>query len=138
MKACIYIKKAKRGRGRGQTLDLLKHCVSEGRSAKEIDDGQSRVAAIDAYGMAGGVDMDKMGELRDNLLRLHHGGKSKELSKHIVISCEDTLDPASRRAAIRILRRAAMEFLRVYAPGCSALAFAHNDRLHPHIGAAGK
>ena len=133
MKACIYIKKAKRGRGRGQTLALLKHCGGEGRSAKEIDDGQSRVAAIDAYGLAGGVDMDKMGELRDNLLRQHHGGKSKELTKHIVISCEDTFDPAARRAAIRILRRAAMEFLKVYAPGCSALTFAHNDRLHPHI-----
>jgi hypothetical protein len=133
MKACIYIKRAKRGRGRGQTLALLKHCGGEGRSAKEIDDGQSRVAAMDAYGLAGGVDTAKMGELRDNLLRQHHGGRSKELSKHLVISCEDTLDPAARRAAIRILRRVAKEFLRVYAPGCSALAFAHNDRLHPHI-----
>jgi hypothetical protein len=133
MKACIYIKKAKRGRGRGQTLALLKHCVGEGRSVKEIDDGASRVAAIDAYGLAGGVNMAKMGDLRDNLFRQHHGGKSKELSKHIVISCEDTLDPAARRAAIRILRRAAMGFLRVYAPGCAALVFAHNDRLHPHV-----
>lgn len=132
MKACIYIKKS-RGRGRGQTLALLKHCAGEGRSIREVDDGQSRVTAIDAYGLVGGLDISKMGELRDNLLRLHHGGRGKDMAKHVVLSCEDVLDPIARRAATRLLRRLAGEFLRVYAPGCAALAFVHNDRQHPHL-----
>ena len=132
MKACIYIKKS-RGRGRGQTLALLKHCAGEGRSTKEIDDGRSRVVAIDAYGLVGNVDAKRMAELRDNLLRQHHGGRSKELAKHVVLSCQDTIDPVARRAAIRVLRRAAYEFLKTFSPGCAALAFSHNDRLHPHV-----
>lgn len=132
MKACIYIKRS-RGRGRGATLSLLKHCLSEGRGKKEINDGKSRVVAADSYGLAGAVDASKPGELRNNLLRQNHDGKSKEVAKHVVLSIEDTIDPAARRAAIRVLRRLAFEFLKVYAPGCAALAFAHNDRKHPHL-----
>ena len=132
MKACIYIKRS-RGRGRGATLSLLKHCLSEGRGKKEINDGKSRVVAADSYGLAGAVDASKPGELRDNLLRQNHDGKSKEVAKHVVLSVEDTIDPAARRAAIRVLRRLASEFLKMYAPGCAALAFAHNDRRHPHL-----
>jgi hypothetical protein len=79
------------------------------------------------------LDANKLGELRDNLLRQHHGGKSKEVAKHVVLSVEDTIDPAARKAAIRILRRLAFEFLKAYAPGCASLAFAHNDRKHPHL-----
>jgi hypothetical protein len=133
MKACVYIKTAKRGRGRAQTLSLIKHCIGEGRSQREIDDGQSRVALIEAFGLVGSLDEYKLGALRDNLLRQNHDSKSKEAAKHVVLSVEDTLDPAARRAALRILRRMAMEFLKVYAPGCAALAFAHNDRKHPHL-----
>src|ERR1035437_6927333 len=133
MKACVYIKTAKRGRGRAQTLSLIKHCISEGRSEREIDDGQSRVDAIEVFGLVGSLDENKPGALRDNLLRQNHVSKSKEAAKHIVISVEDTLDPAARKAALRILRRMAAEFLKVYAPGCAALAFAHKDRKHPHL-----
>jgi hypothetical protein len=84
MRACVFIKNSGR-RGRGQTLALLKHCLGEGRSVKEIDDGKSRVAAIDSVGLVGGLDAAKPSALRDNLLRHHHGGRSKELAKHIVI-----------------------------------------------------
>ncbi len=133
MKACVFIKNAKRGRGRAQTLSLIKHCLSEGRSVKEVSDGQSRVATIDAFGLVGGLNEKKPGKLRDNLLRQNHDTKSKDASKHVVLSIEDTLDPVARAAALRILRRMAFEFLKVYAPGCAALAFAHNDRKHPHL-----
>ena len=86
MKACVYIKKASRGRGRGQCLALIKHCLGEGRGKKEIDDGKSRVAAVDVYGLAGQPDTAKPSEMRDNLLRLNHASKSKEQAKHIVLS----------------------------------------------------
>ena len=132
MKACVYIKNAKRGRGRGQCLTLIKHCMGEGRSIREVDDGQSRVAGLYMSGLAGQPDGKNPRAMRDNLLRLNHAGKSKEMAKHIVLSIEDTTDPAARRAAARILRRMAFEFLKIYAPGCASLAFIHLDRKHPH------
>jgi hypothetical protein len=133
MKACVYIKKARRGRGRGQCLSLVKHCLGEGRSVREIDDGQSRVAGVLMSGLAGQPDKTNPRSMRDNLLRLNHAGKSKEMAKHIVISIEDTIDPAARRAAVRVLRRMAFQFLKAYAPGCASLAFIHTDRKHPHL-----
>jgi hypothetical protein len=132
MKCCVYIKNAKRGRGRGQTLTLIKHCIGEGRSVREVDDGKSRVDAIIAQGLAGQPDSKNPRAMRDNLLRLNHGGKSKEVAKHVVLSFEDETNPAARRAAARILRRMTFEFLKTYAPGCASLAFVHLDRAHPH------
>src|ERR1035437_10645388 len=102
MKCCVYIKNAKRGRGRGQTLTLIKHCIGEGRSVREVDDGKSRVDAIIAQGLAGQPDSKNPRAMRDNLLRLNHGGKSKEVAKHVVLSFEDETNPAARRAAARI------------------------------------
>lgn len=132
VKACVYIKNARRGRGRGQCLSLVKHCLGEGRSVREIDDGQSRVAGVFMSGMAGQPDISNPRAMRDNLLRLNHAGKSKEMAKHIVLSIEDTTDPAARKAAVRVLRRMTFEFLKLYAPGCASLAFIHLDRKHPH------
>lgn len=132
MKCCVYIKTARRGRGRGQTLTLLKHCAGEGRSIREVDDGQSRVAGVYMSGLAGQPDIGNPRAMRDNLLRLNHGGKAKEVAKHVVLSFEDTPDPKARRAAARLLRRMAFEFLKMYAPGCASLAFVHLDRQHPH------
>ena len=132
MKCCVYIKNAKRGRGRGQTLTLIKHCLGEGRSDREIDDGNSRVDAVLEQGLVGQPDSGNPREMRDNLLRLNHASKSKQMAKHVVLSIEDTTDPAARRAAARILRRMTFEFLKAYAPGCASLAFVHLDRAHPH------
>ena len=132
MKCCVYIKNARRGRGRGQTLTLIKHCLGEGRSDREIDDGKSRVDAVLEQGLVGQPDSGNPREMRDNLLRLNHASKSKEQAKHVVLSFEDTTDPAARRAAARILRRMTFEFLKAYAPGCASLAFVHLDRAHPH------
>ena len=132
MKCCVYIKNAKRGRGRGQTLTLIKHCLGEGRSDREIDDGKSRVDAVLEQGLVGQPDSGNPREMRDNLLRLNHASKSKQMAKHVVLSIEDTTDPAARRAAARILRRMTFEFLKAYAPGCASLAFVHLDRAHPH------
>jgi hypothetical protein len=132
MKCCVFIKNAKCGRGRGQTLTLIKHCLGEGRSVREIDDGKSRVDAIIEQGLVGQPDSGNPREMRDNMLRLNHASKSKEQAKHVVLSFEDETNPAARRAAARILRRMTFEFLKVYAPGCASLAFVHLDRKHPH------
>jgi hypothetical protein len=114
MKALVYIKGARCGRGRGACLALLKHCLGEGRGVKEFDDGKTRVSAVDAYNMVGQPDTTRPGEIRDNLLRLNHDTKSKELAKHIVLSVEDTTDPDARKLAVRVLRRMAFEFLKRY------------------------
>ena len=131
MKVCVYIKKS-RNRGRGKCLALIRHCLGEGRGKKEIDDGKSRVASVDAYGLVGASDTANPAAMRDNLLRHHHGGRSKELAKHIVLSGADETDPEKRRAAFRILRRLAFLFLKTYAPGCSAFVFTHSEKNHPH------
>lgn len=133
MKACVYIKTAKRGRSRGACLSLIKHCLSEGRSEPEYDDGNSRVVVLDAYGMAGQPDATRPADIRDNLLRNNHDSKSKDTAKHVVISVEDIADLAKRKAAMRVLRKMAFLFLKTYAPGCAAIAFGHLDRCHPHI-----
>lgn len=132
MKVCVYIKKST-DRGRGKCLSLIKHCLGEGRGEKEFDDGKSRVASVDACGLVGASNTANPAAMRDNLLRHHHGGRSKELAKHIVLSGADESDPEKRRAAFRILRRLAFLFLKTYAPGCASLAFVHTDKKHPHI-----
>ena len=133
MKACIYIKTAKRGRSRGACLSLIKHCLSEGRGVAEYDDGNSRVVVLDAFGMAGQPDASRPADIRDNLLRNNHDSKSKDVAKHVVISVEDIADLAKRKAAMRVLRKMAFLFLKTYAPGCAAIAFGHLDKNHPHI-----
>ena len=132
MKVCVYIKKSP-NRGRGKCLSLIKHCLGEGRGEREIDDGKSRVASAESYGLAGASNTANPAAMRDNLLRHHHGGRSKELAKHIVLSGADETDPEKRRAAFRILRRLAFLFLKTYAPGCASLAFVHKDKKHTHL-----
>jgi hypothetical protein len=132
MKCQAYIKTAAKGRGRGATLSLVKHCLSEGRCTKEIIDGDTRLSDVAGFEMPGFLDINNPAALRDNLLRQHHGGLSKELCKHVVLSFEDVQDPEQRKLAFKLLRKVTHQFLRLYAPGCSALMFSHSDRNHPH------
>ena len=133
MKACVFIKQAKKGRGRGGSLSLLQHCLGQGRSKPEVEVGLNRVVGVDAYGLVGAVNPAHKEAIRDNLLRHHHHGKSRELIKHVVLSMEDMQDIERRRIAMRILRRMAHIFLKKYANNSPAIAICHADKLHPHI-----
>lgn len=107
------------------------------RSQPERFYGESRVAYICGNTRGVGVVMKSPGFEREMIAALR-GTKSRYKGRNLrqfILSSEDmqnATEPQFKAALVKLMRAAA-RWVKVYAPGCKWIAFAHADRNHPHV-----
>jgi hypothetical protein len=128
MKTIVVIKPA-----RGVPRRQLAHCYKPiGRQSPEvasITGEDDRVVGL-VNGLAyGAVTRHASTDAKSLTADLQTG---RVPLRHVVISIDDTADPAMRADAFKALPRLCSEFVDRFAPGSQYVGIVHQDRKHPH------
>lgn len=128
MKTIIVIKPAK-----GHPRRQLAHCYKPiGRQSPEVPSvtgEDDRVVGLVNGLNAGAITRHACTDARSLTADIQSG---RVPLRHIVISIDDTADPAVRADAFKALPRLCSEFVNRYAPGSQYVGIVHQDRKHPH------
>ena len=107
------------------------------RSTAEREFNDSRVIYITGNSRCVGEIIKSPGFEKSMLAVISgpHSYRCGRSLRQLILSSEDMKDASEKefKRALVALMRAAARWVKVYAPGCRFVAFAHADRHHPHV-----
>ena len=129
MKVIVAIKRACRS-----PRSLLRHCfLSKGRQGREVAPLQESGNRV--IGLLNGLPVGTITQspATDAKTLCSNVPAGRAALRHVVISAEDTSDPAARMAVFEGLADLGEQWIQTYAPGASFIGVLHDDKLHPHL-----